>query len=199
MNFKRHYGRPHDRRLRFEALEGRQMLSVTLDLGSSVAPSPRLDTAGLPDYVNVSNQPTAYQSEMMLDVNPTNPLNIVGVSHRFTDIPSTNSRVLDVFHSHDGGSTWHVKSIDYALDGQVTGSIAPFPGIRYDPAVAFDSLGNLYVAYSWNAQVVPDSRLIVARSFDGGETFQTDDFRAVDQLTGGSGNAFHTARMATGI
>jgi Planctomycete extracellular len=75
------YARPYGRRLRFESLEQRQMLAVTLDLSAGIAMAPTL-AANSPDYVNVSNQPNAYQSEMMLDVNPANPLHLAGFSHK---------------------------------------------------------------------------------------------------------------------
>ncbi len=60
---------PYFRRLRFESLEDRRVLAASLDLSDLVTTSPTLQGAS-PDYVNVSDQPSAYQSEMSLDVNP---------------------------------------------------------------------------------------------------------------------------------
>src|SRR3990170_7693 len=98
------YTRQCGRRLRFETLEQRRVLAVTLDLSSSVALAPIVDTDGLPINVNVSNQPTNRQSEITLDVNPVNPLNLAGFSHRSDSFG--NSPTIDVFYSLDGGETW---------------------------------------------------------------------------------------------
>jgi hypothetical protein len=55
------------------------------------------------------------QSEMMLDINPTDPLNIAGFSHRIIDLtpgpPDIDGSHIDVFYTRDGGEIWEVTAI----------------------------------------------------------------------------------------
>lgn len=180
MRANNYCARQFSRRLRFEPLEQRRLLAVTLDLGPAIALAPRLDTEGLPINVNVSNQPTAYQSEMTLDVNPTNPLNLAGFSHRLDE--SGFSVRMDVFWSDDGGNEWHVTNINDTTDLNISDIYGP-ASVRFDPSIAFDADGNLYIAYG-HQFLAPGTNtvtLVVAKSTDGGASFT--QFTAVDSET----------------
>ncbi len=79
---KKLFAHPYARRLRFETLEQRRVLAVTIELSDNLTISPLLQGES-PDYVNVSNESSSYtfQSEMSIDVNPKNPLHLAGFSH----------------------------------------------------------------------------------------------------------------------
>jgi len=143
-------------RLDFETLESRRMLA-SLVLGGTQAIVPGAT-------INVSADNTAFQSEMSVVINPTNPLNLVGFSHRL--IPG-GATVLDVYRSTNGGTNWTTTQIDNADDFQGG-------GVRYDPALIFDANGRLYIAYGYRGQAIAPaipSQLIAATSTDGGITF----------------------------
>ncbi len=171
--------RSSERSLHFEPLETRALLSVTLDLGGAqtLIPGDNLNVSNDSDSEDDPKNPgqlrilERYQSEMTLDVNPTNPLNLAGFSHRIVvewdDSVDPSQRIftmneIDVFHSQDGGATWATTRIDGSDDGLGDGK-------RFDPSLAFDAQGRLFVAYGHkNSQ---DTRLIVARSDNGGADF----------------------------
>jgi hypothetical protein len=59
MKTNRHFHSPFARRLRFESLEDRRVLAASMGLSDAPGISPKFQGMS-PDYVNVSNQPTAY-------------------------------------------------------------------------------------------------------------------------------------------
>ena len=103
--------------------------------------------------VNVSDMP-GYQGEVGIALNPTDPLNAVVVTNELIDLTK-----LGVWYTTDGGETWTANFVDENADG--------FSGndIRFDPNVAFDSDGNVYIVYSTSGA---GSRVAVVRSSDGG-------------------------------
>src|SRR5438876_12831 len=76
-----------------EPLERRCLLSLVLGGAQTVVPGPTIDVSA---FVNTppSGDTAAGQSEMTLVVNPKNPLNLVGFSHRLT-LPI----VMDLYRS----------------------------------------------------------------------------------------------------
>ena len=148
-----------------EALESRRLLAAFLKLDGGQVPTPA-------PLVNVSSDATNFQSEMMIAVNPTNPLNVVGFSHRLAP-PAPLTITLDVYRSMDGGTTWTTTQIDNSDDGAGTAN-------RFDPALAFDANGVLYIAYGYRG-ITPD-RLIAATSTDGGANF--GNFFTIDLQNG---------------
>src|SRR5688500_4187561 len=111
---------PHLCRLGFEPLEDRALLSVSLSLNGpqTIVPGATL---------NVSTDAANAQSEMSLVINLTNPLNVVGFSHRLE-----NPITVEVYVSFDGGLNFSVSEIDTANDGLGAA------GNRFDPALQFD-------------------------------------------------------------
>ena len=143
-----------------ETLEIRRLMSAALSLNGpqSINPGQTMD---------VSNDNSFGQSNMVMDVNPTNPLNIVGFSQH-----AGGMNEIDVFRSFDGGNTWAKTAIDNGAVGTNDGTGA---GTRFDPAIAFDDSGNLYIAYG--NDIGASTKVVVARSTDGGATF--GQFRTV--------------------
>ena len=69
---------------------------------------------------------------------------------------------MNTFFTTDGGDTWTEVNLGDAGDGLAS-------NFRFDPAVIFDSAGNVYVAYG--ADLGPTTTLVVARSTNGGATY----------------------------
>ena len=104
--------------------------------------------------VNISDMPGS-QSEVGVAVNPTDPLNIVVGANELVD-----DKKLGVWYSLDGGATWTANFVDENADGFGANDF------RFDPNVAFDSDGNVYIVYS---TVGTGNRLVLVRSSDGGQ------------------------------
>jgi len=154
-----------------ESLESRRLLAASLVLGGAqtVVPGATIDVSA---FINSppSGDTAAGQSEMSLVINPTNPLNLVGFSHRLT-----TPIVMDLYRSTNGGTSWTTTQIDNTDDG--LGAV----GSRYDPAVAFDANGTLYIAYGYRGSAVAPVRpslVVSAASTDGGANFI--NFRTID-------------------
>ncbi|MCW3062682.1 MAG: BNR/Asp-box repeat protein, partial [Capsulimonas sp.] len=168
----------------FEPLEIRMLLSASLSLSGlqTITPSSAID---------VSNDAANYQSEMSADINPHNPLNVAGISHRIASDLSTIS--IDVFYSNNGGDTWTTNNIDGSDDSLGL-------GIRFDPSIKFDLKGHLYIAYGFDNGST--TRLIVARSDNGGQTFT--QFRTLENRANIGSGPTHTPgvdkwQLATGF
>ena len=128
--------------------------------------------------VNVSNQ-AGTQSEVGIAVNPANPLNLVAVANNNSDL----SR-LGVWFSTDGGGTWTPNFVDENQDGFGAADS------RFDPNVAFDSDGNVYVVYSISGT---GNRLVLARSTNGGQAFN----QVATVTTDAGASNLHTAMVTT--
>jgi hypothetical protein len=129
--------------------------------------------------INVSNLAGA-QSETGIAINPTDTQNMVAVANNLLDL----SR-LGVWFSTDGGATWTASFIDENQDGFGAGDN------RFDPNVAFDSDGNVYVVYSTTGT---GNRLLVASSTDGGQNFNQVTTVTTDAATASN---LHTAMILT--
>ncbi|MCH8824394.1 MAG: exo-alpha-sialidase [Planctomycetes bacterium] len=148
---------------------------LTLSIGASSSIMAQVMTG--PD-VNVSDM-AGYQGEVGVALNPTNPLNIVVVTNELTDLTK-----LGVWYSLDGGATWTANFVDENADG-----LDP-DDIRFDPNVAFDSDGNVYIVYSMSG---PPSRVVLTRSSDGGQHYHQSAIVTTDP----SSSRLHTAMVTT--
>jgi hypothetical protein len=128
--------------------------------------------------VNVSALAGA-QSEVGIAVNPTNPLNLVAVSNQIANLTR-----LGVWFSVNGGTTWTANFITSTQDGFAAGDL------RFDPNVAFDSDGNVYVVYSTTGG---GNRIVLARSTNGGQLFN----QVTTVTTDAGPNNMHTAMVTT--
>src|SRR5438034_1475398 len=88
-----------------ESLESRRMLSGYLSFSGAqtITPGPT---------INVSNDNSFGQSGMVMDVNPTNPLQLAGIVQH---VGGMNE--IDVYRSNDGGTTWGKTAIDNGAAG----------------------------------------------------------------------------------
>jgi hypothetical protein len=98
-------------------------------------------------------------SEVSIDVNPTDPSNQVIVGHDAALV------TMNTFYTTDGGLTWSPVIIDNATDGLTS-------TLRFDPTVAFDDDGNVYVGYGARVNNGGNQRtVVVCRSTDGGASY----------------------------
>ena len=113
--------------------------------------------------VNVSSE-CGPQSETFIATNPSQPKNLAGGSNEIFRLPMRG------FSSTDGGSTW--IGVDLPLPGVKGANSINFGS---DPALAFDSSGNLFygyiVVFFGNGAGVNGSEMAVARSTDGGRSY----------------------------
>ncbi len=128
--------------------------------------------------VNISDIPGS-QSEVGVAVNPTNPLNIVVVANELVDLTK-----LGVWYSADRGATWTPNFVDENEDGFGARDL------RFDPNVAFDSDGNVYVVYS---TIGTGNRVALVRSSDGGQNFN----QVTTVTTDAGANNLHTPMVTT--
>ncbi len=168
--------RDRRRPLALEVLEDRSLLSAQLILNGPQTLTPYAN-------VNASNSPGVYQSEMTVAINPQNPLNVVGFSHHRNGI-SFNE--ISVYYSIDGGTSWTLTLIGGtgAVNSDGLGSSTNYT--RFDPTVKFDANGNLFIAYCAYASG-NSTRLVVAKSTNGGASFPNSDFRIIDSQPGYGG------------
>ncbi len=123
----------------------------TLRAPDAVLP-PSLDVRVSGDYEALA--------EVLIDVNPTNPNNLVICGH------SNTLDYMATYYTFDNGQTWTLVPVG---DGQDHLGFHT----RFDPAVVFDADGNVYVAYGVSYPLVNTERtsLVVSKSTDGGRTY----------------------------
>jgi hypothetical protein len=130
--------------------------------------------------VNVSRRLPGNEAEVSIAINPTNPENLVIAGHEPLE---KGYKVLNTFYTANGGRTWSLVPL-------VAQDHKPASAIRFDPAIAFDANGNVYVAYgvaeSARTTVVvcvstPDKASISGKSYA-----CKDVFTAPNHLTAGN-------------
>ncbi|MHC4238394.1 MAG: sialidase family protein [Planctomycetota bacterium] len=110
--------------------------------------------------VNVSNL-IGNEAEVTVDINPMDPNNLVVVGH------SPLATTMNTFYTTDGGESWTLVALDDADDGLPSDH-------RFDPTVAYDENGNVYVGYGalWEDESeVEHSTVVVCRSANGGMSY----------------------------
>lgn len=125
-----------------EPLESRTLLSATV--------------TGTPTIVNASKLPGSQATETIV-YNPTNPNQMYMVAEN-TGASGTDTSLL-TSTSTDGGKTWAPMLRFTGGDG--------FPPAALDPSAAYDSFGNLFVAY----KRADTGSTEVVYSYDNGQTF----------------------------
>jgi len=101
--------------------------------------------------VQVSDPRSTDPEEVVISINPTNPLNL-----------AAGANIWYYYFSMDGGYTWTERDLTSTY------------GVWGDPCVTFDALGDLYFAHlSWPNQVAGDwlDRIVVQKSSNGGVTY----------------------------
>jgi hypothetical protein len=149
-----------------------------------VLSSPLDGTNVLPPAVTV-NQDTAGapQNETAIAVDPNNPSRVVAAANDYVtrtwscDINGTPCSALGdgysgTYYSNDGGTTWCCVSSDPAHLGTLIPGVERLTGGPYeaggDPALAFDSQGNVYYAgLGFNRTSAPNTVTVNKGTFDG--------------------------------
>jgi hypothetical protein len=186
---------PRRARLGLEALEDRVVLDAQLVLSGPQTLVHNTNFFVSQDSQGRLNTATS-EDEMQIAVNPTNPLNVVGLTHNVK-----NTSEIQVFFSKDGGQSWSRRALTDHNGNNSDGSININDGqgfnSRSDPSVAFDTDGNLFVSYGIAAFGTDEqdafARLIVGRSGDGGQTFN-HFYTAAEEAEHG----LDQARLSTG-
>lgn len=138
-------------------------------------PSPFADcTIGGPgtNYVNAEVEP-------WVDINPTNPNNIIGVfqQDRWAD---GGAHGLVTAVSHDGGATWAQRWAHFSLCSGGTAANGGGYERTSDPWVSFAPNGHAYqIAISFNQSNATNS-VLVSKSSDGGDTWSEPTTLIVD-------------------
>jgi hypothetical protein len=167
---------PPPRRLVLELVEDRTLLSATLVLDG---PQTLVPLAS----VNVSQDTSVDLSEMTVTVNPANPLNLAGFSHYIK--PTKNYDQIGVYYSMDGGATWSLTLIGGTGSVNSDGFGSSSSDVRFDPTIKFDDEGNLFVGYG--AYTGTTTKLMVAKSIDGGASFANSAFKLIEADSGYGG------------
>ncbi len=154
------------RQPRLERLEDRTLLTARLTLNG---PQTLVANAN----VNASNFLAGLHTEMTVDINPVNPLNVAGFVHRIQDLNQ-----IEVYFSTDGGASW-TKTV---ITNSGPNNDGLGHGERFDPSIKFNSRGWLFVAYGFIPDGGGSTRLMVGRTHDGGASF--NNFTSVDFRVG---------------
>jgi hypothetical protein len=176
--------------VRFSAILEEEAVDTTAPPNSSpiVAPfvlsSPLDGTSVLPPDVTV-NQDTnaAPQNETAIAVDPNNPNRVVAAANDYaprawsctvggTPCSALGEAYSGTYFSNDGGSTWCCSSSDPSHLGTLIPGINRLGGGQYDaggdPALAFDSRGNVYYAgLGFDRTAAPDTVAVNKGTFDG--------------------------------
>ncbi len=149
------------------------VLSSPLDGTSVLAPGVTVnqDTAGAP------------QNETAIAVDPNNPNHVVAGANDYVtrtwacDLNGTPCSALGdgysgTYYSNDGGATWAANSSDPDHLGTLIPGVTRLAGGQYDaggdPALAFDSQGNVYYAgLGFNRASAPNAVTVNTGTFDG--------------------------------
>jgi hypothetical protein len=167
-----------------EADEGESATIPNAPISPNIVPSSPLDgTTVAPPNVTV-NQDTAGapQNETAIAVDPNNPNRIVAGANDYVsrtwacDVNGTPCSALGdgysgTYFSNDGGQTWCCVSSDPAHLGTLIPGINHLTGGMYDaggdPALAFDSQGNVYYAgLGFDRDTPPNTVTVNRGTFD---------------------------------
>jgi hypothetical protein len=117
----------------------------------------------------------AQVNEVDLQVNPVDPNNVVAAANDYAQ-PS-GAHWVGYYWSRDGGRTWGQNLLPGYPGSRALTTLSGM-GASGDPALAFDTRGNVYLAgIAFTVVPVPgpnpgrDSVIFVAKSADGGETY----------------------------
>jgi hypothetical protein len=141
--------------------------------GFTPLPSPgTTQSVAVSPNVDVSNEPGP-QSETSIAINPSDPSQIVAGSNEIDRLPMRG------YFSSDGGTHW--GAVDLPLPPPLTANGTDFGS---DPAVAWDTHGNVFYAYIVvffssgfpHGVAINGTEMAVARSSDGGRTWTSTYF-----------------------
>jgi len=165
-----------------------------------VLSSPLDGTTVLPPDVTV-NQDTAAapQNETAIAVDPNNPDRVVSAANDYvtrtwsctigvTPCSALGDAYSGTYFSNDGGQTWCCTSTDPAHIGTLIPGVEHLVGGPYDaggdPAVAFDSRGNVfYAGLGFNRTSAPNTVTVSKGTFSGGGNLSWGPPTFINQTT----------------
>jgi hypothetical protein len=165
------------------------VLSSPLDGSAVAAPAVTVnqDSAGAP------------QNETSIAVDPNNPNRVVGSANDYvartwactisgTPCSALGDGYSGTYFSNDGGSTWAGVSSDPGNLGTLIPGVTRLTGGQYDaggdPALAFDSQGNVYYAgLGFNRTSAPNTVAVNKGTFDGGGQLSWSQPTFINQTT----------------
>ena len=167
---------------------------------SFVLSSPLDGNTVLPPAVTV-NQDTAAapQNETAIAVDPNNPNRVVAAANDYvtrtwactisgTPCSALGDAYSGTYFSNDGGQSWCCSSSDPAHIGTLIPGVEHLVGGQYDaggdPAVAFDSQGNVfYAGLGFNRTSAPNTVTVNKGTFDGGGNLSWGPPTFINQTT----------------
>lgn len=136
-----------------------------------------------PDVTVNQDTAAAPQNETAIAVDPNNANRVVGSANDYvtrtwtctingTPCSALGDGYSGTYFSNDGGSTWCCASSDVAHQGTLIPGVTHLSGGQYDaggdPALAFDSRGNVYYAgLGFNRASAPNTVTVNKGTFDG--------------------------------
>jgi hypothetical protein len=139
-------------------------------------PAPNLDEIVGDAIVSVGSQTgcSTAQDETTIDVNPSNPLNLVAGANDYRNFNSRENRNDSsgwAYSSFDGGATWTDTVLPHlTFQTGATGALSDMDGAG-DPAVAFGRNNTVYYANIAFSRLNDGSAITVSKSTDGGLTW----------------------------
>ena len=135
-----------------------------------------------PDVTVNQDTAAAPQNETAIAVDPNNPNRVVGSANDYasrtwactvsgTPCSALGDGYSGTYYSNDGGKTWCCSSSDPAHLGTLVPGVTRLSGGQYDaggdPALAFDSRGNVYYAgLGFNRASAPNTVAVNKGTFD---------------------------------
>ena len=183
-----------------EAVEQANLVPTAPIAPAYVLSSPLDGNTVAPPAVTV-NQDTAAapQNETAIAVDPNNPNRVVAAANDYVartwscDVNGTPCSALGdaysgTYYSNDGGHTWCCTSSDPSHLGTLIPGVERLTGGQYDaggdPALAFDSRGNVYYAGLGFDRTAPPSTVAVNRgTFDGSGRLSWSQPTFINQTT----------------
>jgi hypothetical protein len=172
-----------------EPIDANIVLSSPLDGTSIAGPNVLVnqDTAGAP------------QNETSIAVDPNNPNRVVASANDYvtrtwtctidgTPCSALGDGYSGTYYSNNGGSSWCCASSDPAHLGTLIPGVTRLAGGQYDaggdPAVAFDSQGNVfYAGLGFNRTSAPNTVAVNKGTFDGGGALSWGPPTFINQTT----------------
>ena len=168
-----------------EAADPGLAASTTAPIAPTFVLSSPLDGTSVASPAVTVNQDTAAapQNETAIAVDPNNPLRVVGSANDYvtrtwtctisgTPCSALGDGYSGTYFSNNGGTTWCCSSSDQANLGTLIPGVSRLAGGPYDaggdPALAFDSGGNVYYAgLGFNRASAPNTVTVNRGTFDG--------------------------------
>ncbi len=184
-----------------EAEEGEPNLAPSAPITPSFVLSSPLDGNTIAGPAVLVNQDTAAapQNETAIAVDPNNPNRVVAGANDYvtrtwtcnvngTPCSGLGDAYSGTYFSNDGGHTWCCNSSDPAHLGTLIPGVTRLSGGQYDaggdPALAFDSQGNVYYAgLGFNRTSAPNTVAVNKGTFDGSGTLTWGPPTFINQTT----------------